>query len=329
MVSIKDVAKKADVAISTVSKVINGYPNVSKKTKEKVLAAIEELNYTPNIVAASLSSKQASRVAILMKITTQTQAIDEIAMQYLYGALTECTKNRMDVVTIFYETIKDMNLVELTTYFYSQHIGGLVVYGLSTEDEILKSLIQKEVFKVVVIDAPFVNDSTSCIGIDHKKAQKDVAKKTILENSGHKILYIEGKTNGYVTRERTKGMIELSQELNLLLEIRQGEFSELRARTITFEVGKEYDIIICASDLMAIGAMKSLIELDIFRPVCGFDGITLMGYVGQQMNTVKQDFSNVSRNAIIELQQLMIGARGRKVILPHTLVKLEYLEIIK
>ena len=58
MVSIKDVAKQAGVAISTVSKVVNGYPNVSEATKKKVNAAIEELNFVPNAVASALSSKR-------------------------------------------------------------------------------------------------------------------------------------------------------------------------------------------------------------------------------------------------------------------------------
>ena len=54
-----------------------------------------------------------------------------------------------------------------------------------------------------------------------------------------------------------------------------------------------HDIIICASDMMAIGAMRALTEMDIFRPVCGFDGISLMGYAGKQMNTVKQNFYDI------------------------------------
>lgn len=58
MVSIKEVAKHAGVAISTVSKVLNGYPNISDETREKVQQTIKELNYIPNSIAAALSSKQ-------------------------------------------------------------------------------------------------------------------------------------------------------------------------------------------------------------------------------------------------------------------------------
>ena len=82
MVSIKDVARHAGVAISTVSKVLNHYPNVSEETKVKVNKAVEELNFVPNSVAAALSSKQAGRVALLVNLSSKTQAIDEINMQY-------------------------------------------------------------------------------------------------------------------------------------------------------------------------------------------------------------------------------------------------------
>ena len=72
---------------------------------------------------------------------------------------------------------------------------------------------------------------------------------------------------------------------------------------------KDVDLIVCASDLMAIGAMNACIDIDIFRPVCGFDGITLMGYVGKQMLTVRQDFYAVSQAAVEEICLLLSGER--------------------
>ena len=110
--------------------------------------------------------------------------------------------------------------------------------------------------------------------------------------------------------------------------VRNGEFSELQARNITMKYGKNRDVVVCASDLMAIGAMKALVEMDIFRPVCGFDGIILMGYVGKQMNTVRQDFSAISGTAMEELGRLLAGEEGRKIVLPHTLVRMKYEDII-
>lgn len=331
MVSIRDVAKHAGVAISTVSKVLNNYPNVSEETKKKVNASIKELNFIPNTIASALSSKQAGRVALLMNLNTQTQAIDEIGMQYLVGAIGQCKEMHLDVITVFYSMIRDKNLEEMEQYFRSQSITGIIIYGISKEDVILQELIASQKFKMVVIDAPFVNENTSTVWIDHKKAQMDVARQTILMNQGrsNRILYISGKMNGYVTDRRIEGMNELAKELNLELCIRGGEFSEYQARMITFEHAKEQDIIVCASDLMAIGAMKALIEMDIFKPVCGFDGITLMGYVGKQMNTIRQNFSNISTEAVKELARLMNGGEGSEVILPHEIVRLRYEDIIR
>ena len=75
MISIKDVAKHAGVAISTVSKVLNHYPNVSEKTKIKVNKAVEELNFVPNSVAAALSSKQSGRVALLVNLNVKPRQL--------------------------------------------------------------------------------------------------------------------------------------------------------------------------------------------------------------------------------------------------------------
>mgnify|MGYP002546667993 FL=1 len=328
MVSIKDVAKRAGVAISTVSKVLNGYPNVSEETRQRVNKAVEELNFVPNSVAAALSSKQAGRVALLINSNMKTNAIDEIAMQYISGALNKAMELNLDVITLFFFMFQNKTADEVARYLQSQSITGIIIYGMSKEDKVLHRLLLTGKFKCVVIDAPFVNVSTSCIGVDHRKAQYEVAAKTVMENNCKRILYIAGKRNGYVTDERIRGMEDLVKEKNLTMLVRNGEFSELQARNITLKYAKNKDIVVCASDLMAIGAMKALIQMDIFRPVCGFDGIILMGYVGKQMNTVRQDFASISESAMEELHGLMNGGHGRNIVMKHSLVRMKYEDII-
>lgn len=328
MVSIKDVAKRAGVAISTVSKVLNGYPNISEETRQRVNKAVEELNFVPNSVAAALSSKQAGRVALLINSNMKTNAIDEIDMQYISGALNKAMELNLDVITLFFFMFQNKTADEVARYLQSQSITGIIIYGMSKEDKVLHRLISTGKFKCVVIDAPFVNASTSCIGVDHRRAQYEVAAKTVMENNCKRILYIAGKRNGYVTDERIRGMEDLVKERNLTMLIRNGEFSELQARNITLKYAKNKDIVVCASDLMAIGAMKALIQMDIFRPVCGFDGIILMGYVGKQMNTVRQDFASISESAMEELQELMNGGYGRNIVMKHSLVRMKYEDII-
>ena len=329
MVSIRDVAKQAGVAISTVSKVLNNYPNVSEETRKKVNEAVEELHFVPNSVAAALSSKRACRVALLVNLNVEAQAIDEIDMRYISGGLNKAMELNLDVITIFFFMFKDKNVDELTRYLQSQSITGIIIYGLSKEDTVMHELIESQVFKCVVIDAPLMNPNTSCISINHMQAQYDVGLKTIEECRKKKVLYIAGKRNGYSTDDRIAGMKKLAKDKNLECKMFYGEFSELEARKITLEHAADYEMIICASDLMAIGAMKAMAEMKIERPICGFDGITLLAYVNPKMNTVRQDFSGLSENAMTELSFLLNGSEGRYVERPYKLVQIDYHDILQ
>ena len=328
MVSIRDVAKQAGVAISTVSKVLNNYPNVSEKTKMKVNKAVEELNFVPNSVAAALSSKQYGRVALILNPKRQTQAVDQICMQYLLGALDMAKELKLDVVTIFASMIAGMTTEEVAIYLRSLSISGVIIYGLTKEDKTLHRLVKEQQFACVVVDAPIVNERTTSVSINHEQAQYDVAKKTILDDNCKRVLYIAGRKDGYVTDQRLNGMKRLVEDLQLSMMVRQGNFSELTARNITMKYAKNKDVVVCASDLMAIGAMNALIDMDIFRPVCGYDGITLMGYVGKQMNTIHQDFYGISSRAMQEINFLMSGKEGQEVIMPYKIVKMYYKDII-
>ena len=77
MANMSDVAKKAGVGISTVSKVINNYDNISNDTRKKVMAAVEELDYVPNTIASALSSKNGKWLGLVVFINNQRKAIDE------------------------------------------------------------------------------------------------------------------------------------------------------------------------------------------------------------------------------------------------------------
>ncbi len=328
MVSIRDVAREAGVAISTVSKVLNHYPNVREETKEKVNAAIAELGFVPNTIAAALSSKKTGRIALVLDVNRHAQMVDEIPMQYIIGAINRAKEKGMDIITVFFTMIAEMSVDEMVRYFQSQSIEGLIICGLSKDDVMLRRLVDGGKFKCVLIDAPGVGENTSSIHVDNERAQYEVAKKFLEGKPYKKILYLSGKKNGYVSEERLIGVNRLAQELGLSVLVRTGNFSELEARKLTMQYAAGKDAIICASDLMAIGAMKALIDMDIYRPVCGFDGVSLMGYAGKQMHTVRQDFQKIAASAVEELSRLMEGGSGQDIVVPHKLIRIKYLDVI-
>ena len=331
MASIKDVAAHAGVAISTVSKVLNNYPNISQETRDKVNASIDELGFVPNAVAAALSSKQAGRIALLINLADTQQTADEISLQYMTGALAKARELGLDVVTVFFSMLQGKTVDEMINYFRSQSITGIIVCGMSKDDKNIMKIIKKNIFKFVLIDVPVVNDHTSYVWIDQKNAQYEVAKRTMeLDTIPYtRVLYIAGKDNSYVAPERQEGIEKFAKDYKMKLIVEQGNFSEKAAREITFKHAKDVDMIVCASDLMAIGAMRALMEMDIFRPVCGFDGITLMGYAGKQMNTVRQNFERIAEEAVAEMNGLLNGEKGREIVLDYDIVRMEYMDIIK
>lgn len=321
MTSIKDVAKHAGVAISTVSKVLNNYPNISEATRKKVNRAVEELNFVPNSVAAALSSKNAGRVALMIDLNVTTQAIDEIAMRYISGALTKAMELNLDVITLFVFMFQDKTTEELIRYLQSQSISGIIIYGASEDDQVLQELVSSGKFKCVTVDQDHVGENTSSVTIDHKKAQYDVAKILMEKAEAKKVLYISGYEKSYVTRRRLKGMEEAALENNVELIVKYADFLEDKATEIAMQYGKDVDAIVCASDLMAIGAKTAMKKMQMERPICGFDGISLLEYAGHGIYTINQDFSQISAIAMEELQRLMSGEQGRFIEVDYSLIK--------
>ncbi len=330
MANIGDVAKRAGVGVSTVSKVLNNYDNISQATRDKVMQAVTELNYVPNAAASALSSKKGRRIAVVVFINNKRQAIDEINMQYLFGSFFQANIHKLDVTTVFSGVFENMSKVEIIHYLKSLSIEAVVVYGLHKEEIFFNEIIQEEHFRTVVVDGPILNDRTSYVMVDHQKAQYDIATQIIQKSEGtiRNVLYLAGRRDGFVTDLRLQGVVDACDKLGVNLNAQYSDFSELKAIDLVKQYGSDADVIICASDLMAIGAVNALKEMDIFRPVCGYDGIKLLGYIDYPMLTVQQDFYNVARNAIDEAKRLIADEKGQAIILDYTITTINYEDVI-
>lgn len=328
MITIKDVAKKAQVAPSTVSKVLNGYDRVSDETKTKVNKAVKELGYFANGQAKALAKGEFHQIGLIVNINNDRQSIDELNMQYILGATTEAKNLGINVITIFADTFVDMNKQQIIGYLNSLSINCLVVYSLTKEQKLLQEIIEEQVFLSVVVDAPIVNKRTSSISIDNFSGQYEVAKTVVEKNSHQKVLYLAGDQNGFVTDLRLRGIERLQREYNFNLEVAYCDWSEKKARDFIVGHENDYDIVVCASDLMALGAVNGLTQLDVFHPVTGFDGIALLGYCPWKIWTVKQNFYEISKSAIKELKLLIDSKLGRSILLEYKVCTIDYEDVI-
>ena len=97
MTTIKDVAKKAGVSISVVSKAFNNYVDVSEKTRQRIFAIAKELNYTPNIVAKNLSSKKQMTIGLISSGVLNNNEKDNNAFDIFKGVYTAVEESQSEL----------------------------------------------------------------------------------------------------------------------------------------------------------------------------------------------------------------------------------------
>lgn len=313
-VGIKDVARLAGVSAGTVTKVLKNYPGISERTRQKVLAVVEETGYIPNTVASALSTKQNNRIGLYIYINDQYQQIDEINMLYILGAFDRARKENLELVTVFHGSIENLSNEDTVRYFRSIHAEILIVFGMNKNNEKIHYLMREGHMKMVIIDAELKDDHVSTVMIDHRKAQYEIADRIC--GPKEKVLYLCGKEDGYVSDMRLEGMRKLAEDKQLDLTVINGEFSESKAYEIVKGLTEVYDVIVCANDLMAIGAKRALGENTSVK-LAGFDGIRLMEYVADDVLTCRQDFYEIGGAAVEAAVHLRQGQKGEKVLLPY------------
>lgn len=306
MANIKDVAKLAGVSISSVSKAYNDYSDIRPETKTKIFEAASQLGYYPNNFASNLSKKNSNIIAVLINPNEDHDYIDEIIMLYTVSIVEAANAKKLEPYIILYDTIKDMTPQEAENLFIAKGVKGIVLFGLSKENMLLKEIINNDKFYKVIIDAQYQNKTTSSVSIDDLEAQYELFRKVHAKHNFKNYLYISGSLNAFVSIERKYGAMKFANQTpNVNLTYCDGDFNKETVETIIKDTDlSTIDCIVCASDMMALTVKKYLpAKSQIF--VCGFDDIRLLEYTYPQMPTVRQDFRQKGSNAVEALNLLM------------------------
>lgn len=328
MVSIKNVAESAGVSVATVSKVFNGYTDVSEKTRVKVFEAAKQLNYSPNIVAKSLSQKQSRTIALLLSNFSEANSQDGVTFKIMSGVIQETANCQYELVVF---TASQTHQLEKSYYQFcrERNVSGVIIHGLKTSDRYYKEILNSEI-PCVVIDTQTIGKNTSSISIDNVQAAKEAVQ--FLISSGHKnIATISGSPSAVVSVERLEGYKLALKEAGIPYNddfVATGNFSEIQSYFLTEDLLKNnpsITAIFCASDLMAIGAMKKCQEIGKNVPkdisIMGFDDIDLSRYVTPSISTVRQDFQLMGTESVkLLMENIEKNISGIHKNLPHKMV---------
>lgn len=322
-VTIRDVAKHANVAVSTASRVITGSGYVSDKTRAKVEKAIEELNYVPNSIARSLKQKQTYSIGLLLAdignpfYAELAQAVERAAREVGYSVLLANTDGKPD---------QEKEGIEL---FIAKQVDGIVWHSPINKD-LVPRLSKSEDPAVVVIggDKDLLGDHT--IRINDQLGSFEAVNHLI--NLGHRdIGYIAEPDESRNPQERMKGYTSALQhagiEINTDLIVR-GTFQEgsgLRAAKILLSGKTIPTAIFCANDLMAIEAMEYARRIGLSVPgdlaVVGFDNTKISGIRGIDLTTVAQPIADMGRDSVaLLITSIKENLSPRQILLSPSLV---------
>jgi LacI family transcriptional regulator len=288
--TIYDVARHAGVGIGTVSRVLNDSPQVSEVTRQKVLAAIEELDYHPSPIAQRLSLRKTLTIGVITPFFTRPAFVER-----LRGVEAALTESKYDLALYNVETTdkRDACFRELPT---SQRFDGLLIIALPPTDEDVSHFHQAGI-PVVLIDA--YHPALSCVLTDDVKGGY-MATQHLIELGHTRIAYIsdplESPFRFTSSLHRYQGYQQALDEAGIPFRLeyhRWAEHGEEQARDMAYHLlnlNEPPMAIFAASDTQAMGVIQAARDTDLRIPedlsVIGYDDIQAAEYMG--LTTIRQ-----------------------------------------
>ncbi|SUY34500.1 LacI family transcriptional regulator [Clostridium perfringens] len=324
--NIKDIARLAGVGVSTVSRVINDHPDVKDETREKILKIIKESNYIPNNSARILKKNNTNNIGVLVKGVFNP----------FFSEMINIIGNRINEAgyTIIlqqndYATEDDVD--NLIAFVKEKRLQGIICLGgnfLNINDESFQFLDIPVVLTSVNTLSKESKSKFSSIGIDNVLAAK--ASIQYLIDKGHRnIGILLGEKNDVgISGLRLEGYKKALEENNIPYSEENvfiGDYDYSGAYRVTKEIinnRKDITAIFSISDIMAVGAAKSVIDqgLQVGEDISimGFDGMDISKYYNPGITTVKQSKKNMANNSIDLLLALLAKKEEHKHIIFET-----------
>ena len=296
MPTIYQVAERAGVSLSTVSRVLNGKASVNKVLKERVEKAVKELNYRPNSVARSLANNRTDSVGVLVPELNAPFFGD--LMQAVESTLRAADKHVIiSVGRNCLETEKDA-----VEFLISRNCDALIMHAEALSDEYLLELNQSKL-PVALVNRQVEGLPEACTSLDNEKGGY-LATRHLLE-LGHKdIAYISGPTDKCDASLRLEGHKRALSEAGLPINpqlIFNGDYSEEDGKIGLLELmarDMPFTALVCANDWMASGAISCARDLGMSLPqdlsIVGFDDVVFAHHVFPRLTTVSNPIAEMA-----------------------------------
>ncbi|RXK29955.1 catabolite control protein A [Bacillus velezensis] len=307
-ITIYDVAREANVSMATVSRVVNGTPNVKPTTRKKVLEAIDRLGYRPNAVARGLASKKTTTVGVIIPDISSifyselARGIEDIATMYKYNIILSNSDQNLE---------KELHLLNT---MLGKQVDGIVFMGGNITDEHVEEFKRSPV-PIVLAASVEEQGETPSVAIDYEQAIYDAVKLFI--DKGHRdIAFVSGPMQEPINRsKKLQGYKRALEEAAIPFNeqfVAEGDYtydSGMEALQSLMGLDRKPTAILSATDEMALGIIHAAQDQGLSIPddldIIGFDNTRLSLMVRPQLSTVVQPTYDIGAVAMRLLTKLM------------------------
>lgn len=290
-VTLLDVAKEVNLSKTTVSMVLNNKPiNVSEETRKRIFDAAKKLNYIPNSLARSLSTKKSYTIGFIIPdvenpfFAEMAKAIETEAEKYGYS---------MILCNTFNKEKKEQEYLKL---LISKLIDGVILVSGSSNSNTI-DLLKSNDIPVVILDR-YIGKERNIDGVfcDNEEGIR-IGVEYLINKKYKNIAFVGGNKKGDTVNSRLNYFCEIAKEHGVFNEdlVVEDDISlegGINAATNLISKKSDIDVIFYSSDIMAIGGMKYLLRQGYSIPhdiaVLGYDNIGICSYIEPELTTIAQ-----------------------------------------
>jgi LacI family transcriptional regulator len=325
--TLEDIAKRAGVSRSTVSRVINGQQYVRQDVRERVLRVIQETGFHPNVAARALASQRSWMIGLVLPRSVSSFFADPYFPRLTQGIAQACNRHDYSLGLFLVSTPEDEDKI-FSRISRKGFLDGILIQSGEMNDQLNERLVNLTV-PIVVVGRPFQTNDVSYIDVDNVKASFEAV--THLVDLGYrKIATITGPLNSTVSLDRKEGYLNALLKHRLVVNkslIVEGDFTEVGGYTAMKQLlAAKPDAVFAASDIMALGAMRAARDAGFRVPediaFVGFDDLPLASLSNPPLTTVHQPISEFGEKAVEILIDLIENGlkSSRRIIMDTALV---------
>ncbi len=310
--TLEEIGRMAGVSRSTVSRVLNNEKSVRPEVRERVQAVVKETGYRPNAAARSLASNRTGVIGLVIPHRVHTLFDDPYFPLLIQGVSQACNLAETTLALFLFQTEAEEEEL-YPRVVASGTVDGVVVTATRTGDPLLARLASGDV-PYVVVGRPDDPENVTYVDVDNRAGAQSAALH--LCNLGYeRIGFIGAPTNTTAGLDRRTGFLEGLAMCGAVQDeqlMREGDYTEESGyRAMRSLLAAQPDAVFVATDTMAVGALRALVESEISVPadvgLVSFDGLPPSERSLPKLSTVRQPVSATGVRAVELLLGLVNG----------------------